>query len=229
MKKILFFILSLFYLNTCLSQQVVDRKKNLTAFVTERYHTVIETNKEVKQGLYQALYNNKIAIASGMYTNDKRTGIWLFYSKKGVLIEKYAYDTNTLLYEGIEDTTSNMRYFVDTKINDTDHITKPIKIGGRYYAYIPYLKLFKLPADISNAVQAGYLATLELLISPGGRLADYKIHLKINGDDELFHPNTDLLKEEDKQFIPATLNNQPVSCRIFIQCYVNYYDEIDMW
>jgi len=227
-KKILFFIIALFYFSTCFSQQVVDRKNKLTAFVTERYHTIIEANKEVKQGLYQALYN-KTAIASGMYTNDKRIGVWLFYNKKGELLEKYEYDTNTLLYEAVEDTSSNMRYFVDAKINAADHVTKPIKIGGRYYAYIPYLRLFKLPPDLSNNTHDGYLATLELLVSPGGRLADYKIHLKINGDDEIMHPNTDLLKEEDKQFIPASLNNEPVSCRIFIQCYVNYYDEIDTW
>jgi hypothetical protein len=40
-------------------------------------------------------------------------------------------------------------------------------------------------------------------------------------------------KEEDKQFIPATFNHEPIMCRIIIKCRINedgllvfrYYDE----
>jgi hypothetical protein len=227
-KHIFLFATALFVINTCFSQDVVEHKKNLTSFITEKYHTVIETNKEIRQGLYQAVHN-KTAIASGMYTDNKKSGIWHFFSKNGQLIENFNYDTNTLLYEAPEDSTTNFGYLFDEKLKATDLATKPIKIGGRYYAYVPYLKLFKLPAEISGDGQHdGYIAILELLISPGGRLADYKIHLRFGNDDHVMHMNTDLLKDEDKIFIPATLNDEPATCRIFIQCYINSYDEIDM-
>ena len=215
-------------MNTCFSQQIT-RKNKLTSSVLERYQSFIGTNKEVRQGLYQALYN-KTPVASGMYTDDKRTGMWHFYSKAGTLVENYNYDTNTLTYEAVEDTTSALRYFVDAPLNPGDRVTKPIKIGGRYFAYIPYLKLFKLPSDMPNTGREGYTITLELLISPLGRLADFRIHVRLGKDEDIMHANTDLLlKDEDKQFIPATLNNQPVACRIMIHCYLNPSDQIDMY
>jgi hypothetical protein len=226
-KNILLFSAALIYANSCFSQNVIDRKKSLTAFVTEKYHTVIETTKEVKQGQYQAFYNKNLLV-NGQFTNDKKTGIWRFNNKYGQLLETYNYDTNTLVYEASEDTLSNMRYNADIAVDAKDRTTKPIKIGGRYYAYLPYLKLFKLPAYIQPNMRDNYVVILELLVSPGGRLADCKIHLKLGTDDDIVHVNTDLLKEEDKQFIPATLNGQPISCRIFIRCYINYYDEIDI-
>lgn len=227
MKNIVFFVVTLLYFNTCFSQDVVNRKKNLTAFVTEKYQTVIGAKNEVKQGIYQALYN-KIPIATGQFTNNKKTGIWHFYSRYGQLLENYDYGTDSLLFEAREDTTSALRYFMDAKLTPTDRVTKPIRRGGRYYGYVPYLKQFKLPANIASD-RDGYFAVLELLVSPGGRLADYKIHLKLGGGDEqIIHIDIGVLNEEDKKFIPATLNKQPVTSRIFIQCYVNNYDEIDM-
>ena len=227
MRYCFLFIAALFYTSICFSQQVVERKNKLTSSVTERYHAIIEAKKEVKQGLYQAVLS-KSAVASGAYTNDKRTGTWHFFDTKGNVIEHYNYDTNTLIYEAPEDSTSNFRYFVDKKLNPGDRVNKPVKIGGRYFAYLPYLKAFKLPSGVPNNGREPYNIKLELLISPYGRLADYKIHLFVNGDELIQYVDPDIFTDEVKAFIPATLNNEPVTCRIFIQCYLNAYDEIDM-
>jgi len=227
MRYCFLFIAALFYTGVCFAQQVIERKNKLTSSVIEKYHAIIETKKEVKQGLYQAAVS-KYAVASGQYTNDKRTGLWHFFNKYGQQLENYNYDTNTLLYEAQEDTSSNFRYFVDKKLNPGDRVNKPVKIGGRYYGYIPYLKAFKLPQGVPNSGRENYNIKLELLISPGGRLADYKIHLFVNGDELIQYVNIDLFSEDDKTFLPAALNNEPVMCRIFIQCYLNSYDEIDM-
>ncbi|HEY0244124.1 MAG TPA: hypothetical protein VGC01_01055, partial [Mucilaginibacter sp.] len=164
----------------------------------------------------------------GNYTDDKRTGVWHFFDADGQVMEHFNYDTNTLLYEAPEDTTSNIRYVLDDKFKPTDRVTKPIKTGGRYFAYIPYLKQFKLPADMENISHEQYVAVLELLITPLGRLADFKIHLKSAVYERVMNINPNLLADADKTFIPASLNGEPVSCRIFIQCYLNDFDEIDM-
>jgi len=229
-RNIILFAIALLYINTCFSQQPVQRKNKLTQSVTERYHAIIGKNKEERQGEYQVLYHNKTTIVTGQYADDKKTGVWFYYNKAGRVMEKYEYDTNTLLFEAPEDTTSNFRYTVESKVEATDKATKPVKIGGRYFAYLPYLKAFRLPDGIStNNGRIIYTARIELLISPGGRLADFKIHFfsGLNGE-EIIHINPDVLKDEDKIFYAATLNGQPITSRIFIQCYVNEYDELDM-
>jgi hypothetical protein len=228
MKKFLLSIIAFLYITSCFAQEKVERKNKLNGFVFEQYHTVIETNKQVKDGLYRAFYTKKVVIATGSYTNDKRTGMWHFFDTKQNLLENYNYDLNKLTYEAPEDTSSVIRYIIDNKITDTDYVTKPIRIGGRYYGYVPYLRLFKWPDELNGANHSAFLVILELLVSPGGRLADYQVHIKAPGYDRSVEINPDILKEEDKVFIPATFNKQPISSRIFIQCYINKYDELDM-
>ena len=227
MKKILLFISFLIYAGISNAQDLVNRKNRLTASVTEKYQTVIESDKEERQGLYQAFYG-KTLIAGGQYKNNKRTGTWVFYSRSGLAEERYNYDSNILLAEAAEDSVSNFRYVFDGKISKTDEVTKPVKIGGRYYGYAPYLKLFKLPADMQNIVREQFAVILELLVSPAGRLAGYKIHLKTINFERILNYDPDRIADDFKLFLPATVNNVPVTSRIFINCYINVVDDIDI-
>ena len=227
MKKILLFITLLIYTSISIAQDLVNRKNRLTGSVTEKYQTVIQSDKEERQGLYQAFYG-KTLIAGGQYKNNKRTGTWVFYTRVGQAEERYNYDTNTLLAEAAEDSISDFRYVFDGQINKTDRLTKPINIGGRYYGYVPYLKLFKLPADMQNIAPDQFVVILELLVSPAGRLAEYKIHLKATNFERVLNYDPDRIADDFKLFLPATVNNVPVTSRIFISCYINNVDDIDM-
>lgn len=227
-RKLLLYFIALFSFNNCVAQQVVERKARLTSMVTERYQTVIQTNKQVRQGFYHAFYGKKIVIANGKYTNDKKTGNWYFFGQEGKQLQNYNYDENRLTYEAPEEPSSNFVYIFDEKITNTTLATIPVRPGGRYYGYVPYLQLFKLPRDMDDINRDAYTVVLELLVSPLGRLADYKIHLKSGDYDRVINVNTDLLNEEDRLFIPATWEKQPVSSRIFIECYINRFDGIDM-
>lgn len=231
MKKIQLFIAALFCINCCLAQAVVERKNKLTDLVTEKYQTIIQTNKQVKQGVYYAFYDKKTLIATGRYTDDKRTGMWHFFNRQGKQVENYNYDTNKLLYEAPDDSTANIRYIIDKTITNTDLITRPVRLGGNYYGYVPYLRLFKLPPEMETNNNSVYNVILELLVSPGGKLADYKIHIRYTNttnDLAVLNINTDLIPEEDKTFIAATFNNQPILSRIVIGCYITKYDGIEM-
>ena len=170
MKKIILFTTLLIYTSISIAQDVINRKNRLTGSVTEKYQTIIKTNKEEREGLYQAFYG-KTLIAGGEYKSGKRSGTWVFYNRNGQAEERYNYDTNILLAEAAEDSISDFRYVFDGKIGRTDEVTKPIKIGGRYYGYVPYLKLFKLPADLQDIRREQFIVVLELLVSPAGRLA----------------------------------------------------------
>ena len=230
MSKIyILFFAGLFIINNCLAQETIKKRHWLTDSVIEVYQ-VLKSDKHTRQGLYQALFQKKIAVASGMYTNDKRTGLWQFYDTKGLVIESYNFTTNKLYYEAPEDTTSALRYFVDKQLDSTDKVTKPIKIGGRYFGYIPYLRLFKIPDYMAGLDLNNISAVVELLISPGGRLADYKVHIVnsgVAGILKTINMNTDVPDPADKVFTPATLNGEPISCRIMIKCYITDDGHLD--
>ena len=221
MKIITLFIALLFYLNIGFAQETVVRKHRLTDQIIERI-SVLKSDKSTRQGIYQAVTEKNIAVASGSFDQDKKTGVWHFYDLQGRLLQNYDYTKKTLLFEAPEDTTSNLRYFVDKALTDSDRTTKPVKAGGRYFGYIPYLKIFKLPENLMSISRAASYAVIELLVSPGGRLADFKVHL-FSGLNyhKVFTMSTDMPNEEDKIFIPATVNGDPIGCRIMMRCYID--------
>ncbi|RFZ85422.1 hypothetical protein DYU05_07440 [Mucilaginibacter terrenus] len=208
------------------AQELTQRKNRLTDSVTEVYQTYKE-NKNIMHGLYQALYKKSTPVASGMYNKNVRVGIWRFFDSKGRLIETYDYDNKELKFEGREDITSALRYFVDRDLDSTAKVTKPIKIGGRYYGYIPYLRLFTLPRDLSDINKNIFSAVVELLVSPYGRLADYKVHLVAPNFERVINMNTHLPDPADMVFTPATLNGEGISCRIMIKAYITDDGHLD--
>ncbi len=135
----------------------------------------------------------------------------------------YNYDNDSLKYEAREYTNaSDFWYAIDKVITDSDKVTKPVKAGGRYYGYLPYLGLFKVPFSTFEYSTAGGVAVIELLISPLGRLADYKVHAVCGliQYDQTVTMDVNLFKEEDKIFIPATYNGEAVMSRILIKCRI---------
>jgi hypothetical protein len=228
LKKILPVIVSLFCITNCFAQDTLEKRNRLTDKVTENFH-VMKGNEQVKDGFYQALYKRKIAVASGEYKKGKKTGIWYFYDPKGTLLQVFNYSKDSLRYDAREDSTSNFRYLVDKEISTNDKITKPIKAGGRYYGFLPYLGLFRTPFDPYLYGTGEFVAVVELLVSPMGRLADFKVRLfsSFFDYDQTTTLDINLFKEEDKKFIPATYNHEPILSRIIIKCRVTNSGGLD--
>ncbi|MEO7216008.1 hypothetical protein [Mucilaginibacter sp.] len=231
LKKSIAIIAFLAILQVCHAQPLREKTNRLTDSVSEVYH-VLTTNKYVKHGLYQALFQHFQPIATGMYENDKKAGIWRFYDPTGKLMQTYDYSTRLASFEAPEDTTSNLRYLLDRELRPGDKVTKPIKTGGRYFGYLNYLRLFNLPEAYQGHPEVELnevKTTVELLISPGGRLADYKVHINNGAQDNVIKMNTNLPDEEDRVFTPATLNGEPVACRIIIRAYITENGHLDFY
>jgi hypothetical protein len=222
-KNIILFILTLCWFANCFAQETIALKSKLSNSVTEKYY-VLKSDGKTRQGLYQAIYKRKTAVASGNYINGKKTGVWHFYDTTGKLVENFDYTNNTLIYEMPADTTSPLRYVIriDKKLNDTDRMTQPVKIGGSYYGFLPYIHLFKLPFDLYGFNTGDFNCRIELLISPLGRLADYKVRIvsKAYDYDKAFSMDVNLFNEADKTFIPATFNKEPILSTIYIRCVI---------
>jgi hypothetical protein len=230
-KKLLLVIVVIFCWGGCLAQKIIERKNKLTSNVTERFETIIETNKQVKQGVYHALFDKKIVLASGKYVNDKKVGTWHYFDRDGTLMQNYDYDNNKLLYEAPESSSSPLSYNIDYIITDKDVAVQPIRPGGRYFGYIPYLMIFKVPPEISYEELDKYIVTFDLLISPLGRLADMMVHIQRKDtfvDYMSYNVNIDLLSTEDKTFIPATFNKNPVASQIHVLCAMDLTGALDI-
>ncbi|WP_158826523.1 hypothetical protein [Mucilaginibacter lacusdianchii] len=223
-------ILLLFAWGKGLAQQTEKRDSKLTPQVKEEYE-VLKSDLNTRQGTYVAFYKKQM-LAAGRYNQNKKVGSWTFFNLKKEVIQRFNYDSKTLIYEAREDSTSGFKYIIDKPIADTDRVTKPIKPGGRYYGYLRYLNLFQLPKDLIGINNDLFDYTIELLISPYGRLAEYKVHIQSRlrpEEDENVKMNINLLSDEEKTFIPATLNKESISSRILIRCRLSGTDRITFW
>jgi hypothetical protein len=206
-----------------LAQETIELSTYHGGGVTEKYN-VLKSNRKIKQGLYQQITRKNSAIVSGSYDQNKRVGIWHFYDKDGKVTELYNYTTKKLLYEAPVDSTHDyIEYIFDRKITRTDTATKPVRIGGTWFGYLPYIKLFKIDPG-SFYTSAPIRAFLQMLVSPGGRLSECKliVQLKINNSIvDTYTLNNDLLDDYDKEFVPATVNHQQVVSTISVLVKIN--------
>jgi hypothetical protein len=231
MLKYIFFSIIL-YISTanCAAQETVEKRHRLTDSVVERFF-VLKSDPEIKQGLYKAFYQRKTLVAIGNYDHGKKTGNWNFYDTMGGLAERYDYDTNTFKFEAPLYAGTYLSFVVDEKVTNADTFRRPVKIGGTYFGFIPYVSLFHLPFDTFDINTDTFEAYVELLISPGGRLADYKVHLASSYYQYSHTVNMDinLFSEADRTFVAGTLNGNPVLSRIFIRCWVTPNGELDFY
>jgi len=223
LKNFLLVVCFLFCLADCFAQETIEKKARLNGDVIEKFQ-VLKEHQDIRNGPYQALYRRRVPVAQGNYTNNKKTGTWHFYDPKGKLMQVYDYDSKTIKYEAKEYAqASDFYYGIDKEISDTDKVTKPLKVGGRYFGYLSYLGLYQPPFNPYEYGTYGCVAIVELLISPLGRLADFKVRTNCSSIqyDQTITMHINLFKEEDRQFIPATYNGQPVVSRILIRCTLN--------
>ncbi|HEY5325624.1 MAG TPA: hypothetical protein VIJ27_01380 [Mucilaginibacter sp.] len=229
-KNIFLLFIVCFYISKCCAQDIVGQKNKLTNAVIERFY-VLKMHPDIKQGPYKAYFRRKTLIASGNYNNGKKTGIWSFGDISGKLVENYNYNTNNYIFEGPLDTNTYLGFLFDTLFVKTDIVTRPLKIGGSYYGFIPYMNLFQLPFETFDVNTDYFLAYIELLISPMGRLANYNVRIiaPYYEYDHSFNLDINLLSEADRTFQPATLNGRPILSRIVIKCYVTSSGELDFY
>ena len=230
LKSVTFLFISLFYITVCFAQDTINKRKWLSNEVLERYK-VVKGNEDVRVGPYRAYYKRRTPVAEGNYNKGRKTGLWNFYDDEGKLMQKYDFDKTEFIYEAPLDTDTDISFAFDSQIKVGDRLTRPIKIGGNYYGLIPYITAFRLPFE-TEGINVDYIdAVVELLISPGGRLADYKVHLisRVYNYKQTFNFGLDFFNEEDKQFSPATLNRIPILSRIFIHCSVNNDGSLDFY
>jgi hypothetical protein len=229
-KRIFLVFIAVFYFTNCFAQDTVERKNKLSDQVFERYH-VLKNTPQIKDGTYKAYFKRKIIIAVGNYNKDMRVGLWHFYNRTGRKVETFNYDENQFTFEGPLGEQSDISFLFDDIFVKTDTVTRPLKIGGSYYGFIPYVNIFRLPFETEDINIDAFTVFVELLVSPGGRLADYKVHVTSDyyNYSQVFTLDLSLFSDDDKIFIPAAVNHKPILSRVFIRCSVNTRGGIDFY
>ncbi len=222
MKKYRLLVYFLISCSCCFGQDTVEKRSRLTNDVIERFY-VLKTNNEIRQGLYRALYRRNTVVAIGNYQNNKKKGIWRFSDRNGATIQQFNYDNHFLISESALDKNADVSFLIDDTLRNCDELTRPVKPGGNYFGLIPYINTFQLPFETYNIDTSEFDAEVELLISQGGMLAEYKVHISSEYYDyeQVFNLSPKLFDLEDKIFLPATLNGKPIISRIIINCAVN--------
>ena len=221
MKILLIPVLFILMHTSLYAQETIPVDQKITNKLSAVYF-ILKSDHNIKHGLYQVRHSKSMALVSGMYTNNQKTGTWHYFDYKGNLVQNFNFDTKQLTYLAPDQITS-VKYYFDKDLKDSDKITKPIRIGGWDYGYMPYLDLFKKPSDLANIPNQELNVSMELLITPYGRLADYSIH--ISSESYQFNRtltvNLNLLSDEDKIFVAATYNGEPTSSRIMVRCHID--------
>ena len=230
MKYCLFIFFGFFCVANSAAQDTLARRERLSDTVTAHYH-VLSTAPDVKIGLYTVFLHRRWLIARGNYNNGKKVGVWQFFDTMGRLNEKYNYDKKIFTYEAPLYSSRDFSFLFDDSIKMSDKLTRPLKVGGIYYGFLPYLNIFTVPFDTEDISTSFFNVYIELLISPMGRLADYKIRV-VSDDynyDEIFNIDVHLFSDEDRTFTPATLNGTPVMSRILIRCTLTPKGGLDFY
>jgi hypothetical protein len=229
-KNILLLFLNLLMVTRCFGQDTVSQRNRLSDSVVEHFF-VKKSKPAVREGPYLVTLKRRIPLVRGHYTNGIKTGIWQFFDVTGAQNEKYNYDTKQFTYEAPIYADADLNYSFDDSLKIGDKLTRPLKIGGIYFGFVPYLNIFRVPFDVSDMNSDTFVALIELLISPLGRLADYQVRLvsAYYNFDQIYSLDINLLSEEDRTFTPATLNGIPVISRILIKCYVSPRGELDFY
>ncbi len=230
MKRFIIFLFFFFCITRCFSQDSVLVKERFSDSVTERYY-VRKDSPNIRQGPYRALFRRRVEVAKGNYTHNIKTGVWQFFDQTGRLVEKYDYDEKRFMFEAPRSAGDKFTYLFDDSLKVGDKFSRPTKTGGIYYGYIPYLNLFKLPFALYDIDNDYFDAYVELLISPMGRLAGYKV--RVHSDyyqyDQTFNFDVKLFGEEERIFLPATINDKPVMSRILIRCFITNSGGLDFY
>lgn len=193
-------------------------------------YTMSATNKKIKNGTCQITYedNDKI-MAVGAYVNNTKSGVWNYYGMNGRLVQKYDFNSKTLLMNKA-DSSSIIRSeykLPGITIHPDDKVEPPIKIGGPTYGFYLLYDIRLIPMEVRNELgQIGAVMKYVFTISEDGKLEGWDIVYKDDGTKDGGNKSKQSIKGlpgDAYEFIAAKVNGKPVKSQLIYD--VNLYVE----
>jgi hypothetical protein len=202
--------------------ELVERTNDPSPSIHEKF-TVLKSDKKVKQGLFQAFFNDKTLVASGKYDKGLKVGIWRYCNSKGIMEQAYDYTNKKLLYAKTPD-TSFVEYELNTKLNPTDTITYPVKLGATFYGYdhIIFWKIDEFWKDRRENRWGKCNLSFILSVSADGILTKAMLLANTETFKKLYEVPLKDLTDEDKLFVPATQNGKTVPSTTYVKIVMTF-------
>lgn len=217
MIRIIFIII--FFISLIANTQSIEKQSVKTKYSISKFY-VLKSDKEIKHGSYIEIdRKSNQKLLEGRYEYNKKDSIWNFYTDNGILLQKYDFNTQKLLFDVRDNflVLKNLRVLhPDGTISHTIH-QKPIFLGGKnaYNRHINQNLVYPkeaLKKEISARIDVVFT------INENGSTTNHHT-LNSTGyglDEEAIR----LIKTLPNYWIPARVNGKPATTEGF--CSVHF-------
>lgn len=215
MKKI-FFILTIFLCQFANAQNTVWRKVRIAPTLVENYESDKE-NKKLKLGECFIVNSSNRELARGKYKNGMKDSIWNYFSQNNDLIQVYDFTNKKLIYNILDEgSIVRQRSVIDTAGYVKPKVVAPVKIGGLDYGFYLLYNQRSLPQAAKDQKE-DILMEYIFDISATGKLEDFNIKYTSTFFNAEFKQSIKDLHGDAYEFIPASINGNPVKSKLVYQ------------
>jgi len=215
MKKLIF-ILAILVSQFVNAQNTVWRKMRIAPTLVENYESD-KANKKLKLGECFIVNSANRELARGMYKNGLKDSIWNYFSQNSDLIQVYDFTNKKLIYN-IPDVSSivKQRSVIDTTGYVKAKVVAPVKIGGLDYGFYLLYNQRNLPQGAKDQKE-DILMEYIFDVSATGKLEDFNIKYTSTFYNADFKQSIKDLHGDAYEFIPASINGNPVKSKLVYQ------------
>jgi hypothetical protein len=215
MKKLIF-ILAILVSQFVNAQKTVWRKMRIAPTLVENYESD-KANKKLKLGECFIVNSANRELARGMYKNGLKDSIWNYFSQNSDLIQVYDFTNKKLIYN-IPDVSSivKQRSVIDTTGYVKAKVVAPVKIGGLDYGFYLLYNQRNLPQGAKDQKE-DILMEYIFDVSATGKLEDFNIKYTSTFYNADFKQSIKDLHGDAYEFIPASINGNPVKSKLVYQ------------
>jgi len=165
-----------------------------------------------RNGMWTTFSLGKIE-TNGKYKNDKRIGIWGFYNKKGVLVQKFDFEKNKIIF--LDTTDFNPTFSIQGGIYDglmyVD--TLPTYKSGETELFQFIVENTQYPIEAKEKGISG-IVYISILVNEKGELSNFEVYKGIEGgcNEEAIR----VLKMTSGNWNSALFNGQKVAIRMMM-------------
>jgi len=202
-------------------------KKNLSRHLREVFD-VWKTDWKQKDGRYVVLNDAGNQVVKGTYSNGKKCGTWCYFNDAGLVVQKYDFDHDSLLYAAPDSATFiHTEYQIPQGADETDKVQGPYKIGGPEFGFFLLYDERDIPSTVKGQTTTAQL-TYIFTVSEKGELEDYSITIAGGAiNDMVIHKTVRGLPRDAYTFSPAILNGHPVRSKLAFTVPLNV-SHVDM-
>ena len=215
MKKLIF-ILAILVSQFVNAQNTVWRKMRIAPTLVENYESD-KANKKLKLGECFIVNSANRELARGMYKNGLKDSIWNYFSQNSDLIQVYDFTNKKLIYN-IPDVSSivKQRSVIDSTGYVNAKVVAPVKIGGLDYGFYLLYNQRNLPQGAKDQKE-DILMEYIFDVSATGKLEDFNIKYTSTFYNADFKQSIKDLHGDAYEFIPASINGNPVKSKLVYQ------------